>query len=286
MLIDRAATFRGRIIDHGVSKSTGGFPQWVAQLVAMEIYDTDEEQWVDWTPYGDEYGGEITAYNILFGGKGKATLTCQQVKLATGWTGTSFADLTKMDLTETQIQFRTEFSTWEGKQRLAVEWVDVYDAAPGRSVKKLDATELMGLDAEFSKQLKQSSKAKAPAKAGKVTKKGVQPTQAKGPVKKKEPNPIEAPVEEKTVATAPPGPPASTASVAKDAKNAVSGSCTKDEAWKAVLDLKKKDIGDEALANLWLGALKDVAPGIEQEDVSGEQWWVVRSKVLDQVSAI
>ncbi len=286
MLIDRAATFRGRIIDHGVSKSTGGFVQWVAELLALEIRDTDEDKWVDWTDYGDEYGDEIKSYNILFGGNEKPTLSCQQVKVITGWDGRSFAALGAMDLTDTLIQFRTGYSTYEEKIRLGVEWIDAYDAVPGRSVKKLDAGELKGLDAEFSHILKKSSKAKAPVKAGTVTKKGVQPTQAKGVVKKKNTkatNPIEAPAEEKA---APPGPPTGAVSVVKEAENAVSGSCTKDEAWAAVQDLKKAGMGDEQIANTWLDALKDVAPKIEQEDVTEEQWWAVRTKVLDKVSAV
>ncbi len=293
MLIDRAATFRGRIIDHGVSKSSGGFMQWTAELLAMEIWDTDESAWVDWTGYGDEYGDEIKSYNILFGGNEKPTRSCQQVKAITGWEGTSFAALGAMDLTETLIQFRTEWNTYNDKTNLQVDWIDVYDATPGRSVKKLDAAELKQLDAEFSKMLKQSGKAKAPAKAGKVTKKGVSPTQNKGPVTKKKSakvtNPIEAPVEEKAAVTekkAPAGPPVSPTTTAGVGSASDGGSCTKDEAWGAVLDLKKKDVGDEALANIWLGAIKDAAPGMEQEDITDEQWWVVRTKVLDKVSVV
>lgn len=296
MLINRAATFRGRIVDHGVSKSPGGFMQWTAELIAMEIWDTDEDKWVDWTDYGDEYGDEIKSYNILFGGNEKPTLSCQQVKAITGWEGTSFAALGAMDLTETKIQFRTEWNTYNDKTNLQVEWIDVYDAIPGRSVKKLNAAELKSLDAEFSKMLKQSGKTKAPVKAstkaGTVTKKGVSPTQNKGPVTKKTAkvtNPIEAPVEEAT--QTPPGPPAALptapSTATKEAENAVSGSCTKNEAWKTILDLKKKDIGDEALANMWLSAINAVAPNAaEQEDVTNEQWWVVRTKVLEQVSAV
>lgn len=292
MLIDRAATFRGRIIDHGVSKSSGGFMQWTVELLAMEIWDTDEQAWVDWTAYADEYGDEIKSYNILFGGNKKPTLSCQQVKAITDWDGRSFAALGAMDLTETLIQFRTEWNTFEEKTRLQVDWIDVYDAVPGRSVKKLDAAELKELDAEFADMLKQSGKTKAPTKAsakaggaasGSVTKKGVSPTQKKGPVTKKSTkvtNPIEAPVEENT--KAPPGPPSAT----KATENVVSGSCTKDEAWGVVQDLKTKNFDDEQIANIWLGALKDVAPGVEQENITDEQWWVVRTKVLDKVSAV
>lgn len=48
-LIDRAATFRGNIVDHAVSVSRNEFPQFVCSLVAKEIYDEEEQIWVDWT---------------------------------------------------------------------------------------------------------------------------------------------------------------------------------------------------------------------------------------------
>ena len=286
-LIERDETFRGRIVDHGVSKTTNRFPQLVLSLLAMEIYDTEVQEWVDWSSYGLD---EITAYLCLFGGKGE-TLTCKQVKEITGWDGNSFATLAAMDLSEVQIQFRTAYSTFEEKTRLGVEWVDVYDAVPGRSVKKLDAAELKSLDAEYANMLKQSGKTKAPVKAGKVTKKGVSPTQAKGPVTKKKEsakitNPIEAPVEEVTQAPTLKGPPSGSPSVAKEAENAVSGSCTKDEAWYPALDLKKTNMSDEVFSNFWLGAINEVAPGIEQENITNEQWYGVRTIMLEKVSAV
>ena len=290
-LIERAEAFRGKIVDHGVSKTTNGFPQWVVSLLALEIYDTDEQEWVDWSEYEID---EITAYNCLFGGKGE-TLTCKQVKAITGWDGKSFATLAAIDLTETLIQFRTAYSTFDNKTRLQVEWIDVYDAAPGRSVRKLDANELKGLDAEYAKVLGDSSAkaaptkagTKAPAKAGTVTKKGVSPTQAKGPVTKKntkktvkEENTIEPPIK------GPPTAPATSTTVDKEAENAVSGSCTKDEAWYPALDLKKDSMNDEVFSNIWLGAINTVAPGVEQENITDEQWWGVRTIMLDKVSAV
>lgn len=299
-LIDRASTFRGRITDHGVSKSTNGYPQWVASLVALEIYDAEDQVWVDWSGYDVN---EITAYLVLFGGKGE-TLAVQQLKKITGWNGLAFSDLNSLDLSETKIQFRVEENTYEGKTRLQVAWVDEYDAEPGRTVRKLDPEDLKALDAQYANLLKQSGKKVAPAKArqtateankaetpGKVTKKGVKPTQPKGPVKKvsrsgaKDPlGPDAAPPETKrkidketidNMPDLPQAPPDPALPV---------GHCTKDEAWVIVNDLKDQEYTDDQIGDIWLGALQQVAPGVRQKDITDEQWFLVKEKVLEKTA--
>ena len=81
----RESTFRGGIVSHAVSLTKGDFPQWVAELVATEIWDDEEKIWVDFTAeeYVEEGNGAI-AYLVLFGSKGE-TLNCTQVKKVTGW---------------------------------------------------------------------------------------------------------------------------------------------------------------------------------------------------------
>ncbi|KKN77451.1 hypothetical protein LCGC14_0360100 [marine sediment metagenome] len=278
-LIDRASTFRGRIADHGVSKSSGGFPQLILQLVATEIYDVDEQAWVDWSEYDVN---EIQAYLVLFGGKGE-TLNSQQVKKVTGWDGLSFAGLAALDLSKTKIQFRVEENTYEGKTNLQVSWIDEYDAEPGRTVCKLDAAEMKSLDAEYASLLKSSGKKAAPAKAkGKITKTNVKSTQPKGPVTKKNNDPLGPPTGTTTAAptetkTTPPAPAAN--------PNLPTGHCTKDEAWETVYDMKAKDVSDEKIANIWTDAIKKIAPGVEQENITDEQWFAVRQVVLDKAAA-
>ena len=275
-LIDRAATFRGRIADHGVSKSSGGFPQLILQLVAVEIYDVDEQAWKDWSEYDVN---EIQAYLVLFGGKGE-TLNSQQVKKVTGWDGLSFAGLAALDLSETKIQFRVEENTYEGKTNLQVSWIDEYDAEPGRTVRKSDPDEMKALDAQYASLLKSSGKKVAPTKApGKVTNKVTKP---KGPVVKKKSNDLlgpptanpSVPAETKTT----PAPPAAN-------PNLPTGKCTKDEAWGTVYDMKDKSVTDEQIANIWTDTLKEVAPGVDQEKFTNEQWFAVRQIVLDKAAA-
>lgn len=281
-LIDRTSTFRGRIVDHGVSATKNGFPQWVAQLVALEIYDAEEEKWVDWSQYDVN---EITAYQVLFGGDGKATLVVEQLRKITGWSGASFAELNNMDLKETKIQFRVEENTYQEKTSLQVSWIDEYDAVPGRTVRKLSAEDLKALDTQYAKFLKPSAKpVKAPTKPKAPTKvkaQGIKPTQPKGPVKKKGAKdplgpPEKAELHEHTQLPKTPPPPSS--------PDLPTGNCTKAEAWSTVYELKAKKYDDEKIAKIWTKALLEVAPGIEQDDVTDEQWFLVREKVLAETA--
>ena len=282
MLVDRAATFRGKAVDYGVSASSGGFPQFVLSLVATEIYDAEEQKWVDWSEYDVN---EITAYCILFGSKGE-TLTFNQVKKVFNWDGADFQTLSEGDYSEVGIQFRVEEDTYEQKTRLKVVWIDEFDAEPGRSVKKLGADELKQLTAKYAQFLKAKPAvpAKAPAKSpGKVKAKGVKPTSPKGPVKKvTKKTATQAQAETKPdpdVSTPPPGdpplaPPAPVASAGE-----VVGSCTKQEAWDEVVGLRKENVDDQKLAETWQGAIKAVHGNPKQDELNDEEWLLVKEKV-------
>ena len=85
-LITREGTYRGVASDSGVGLTTNGFPQFVAQISALEFYDFDEKVWVDWSGQDEE----ILGYFCLFGSNGKPTLTAKQIQKALGWSGQSF----------------------------------------------------------------------------------------------------------------------------------------------------------------------------------------------------
>jgi len=103
-LVNREATFKCKIVDHGLSRSSNSWPQWVAQLQAFEIYDEDEKVWVDWT---DQEENQISTYMVLVGGKGE-TLGVSQLVAATGWDGSSFIEL--VDLTCQRLPFKLAWS--------------------------------------------------------------------------------------------------------------------------------------------------------------------------------
>ena len=165
MLIDRIGTFKATVVDHGVSITTNGYPQFVAKFSATEIWDEEESKWVDWS----DYDQQITGYLVLFGAKGE-TLNCQSLKKVLNWDGNSFKTLAEGDYSSTVVQIRVAEHTYKDKTSLQVDWIDAQDAVPGASVKKLDTSELAALDAEYSKLLKAGGKKAAPATASKPSK--------------------------------------------------------------------------------------------------------------------
>jgi hypothetical protein len=149
MNIDRVGSFRGKILDRGVSATTNGYPQLVLQLQATEHWDDVNEVWEEWN-----YDVcEAAAYICLFGGNGKATLGVSQAMKALGWDGASLLALQTDTHIET-AQWRMETSVYNGVTRIQVAWVDAYDAEPGRKCKKLDVADIKKLDAKYSAALK------------------------------------------------------------------------------------------------------------------------------------
>lgn len=284
-LIDRAATFRGIVTDHGVSLTKNEWPQWIAQLQAVEIYDDEEKVWVDWTDVEER---EITAYQVLLGSKGE-TLNAQQIKKAIGWDGVSYSGLAALDLSEAKVQFRVETNVYEGKETLQVNWIDEYDAEPGRSVRKLDADGLREIDAKYKRYLNPTKKvtpAKKPTTPPAVKAKGVKPTQPKAPVTKKP----------KKGAVDPLGPPegpvtpkqAAEPSIPTPPSQAV-GTCTKQEVWDEVVEKTKEkrangEISDSQLSEAWTGAVGKF--GNDPDKLTGEQWYQVRIDILDKLVEI
>lgn len=267
-LIDRESTFRGKVVDHGISATKNEWPQFVCKLLATEIWDEEDQVWVSLADVELD-ANEITAYIVLIGKDGE-TLSFDQVKKVFKWDGASFQVLNGGDYSEVGIQFRVEENTYEEKTRLQVTWIDEYDAIPGRSVRKLDASELKQLDAKFAAQLKAGGKKTAPAKPktaasgkdhGTVTAKGSKPTSPKGPVKK--------------TTTAPKMPSIPEAPV---------GSCTKDEAWTEVVDMKDKKIADDVFSKCWVNAVNEVRGDRKVEDLTNEDWFQVKEKVLKETA--
>ncbi|HDY89742.1 MAG TPA: hypothetical protein ENH82_16710 [bacterium] len=277
-LIDRAATFRGNVVDHAVSVTKNEFPQFVCKLVAKEIYDEEEQVWVDWTDVDEN---EITAYVVLYGSKGE-TLSSNQVKKVCNWDGASFQALNDGDYSETGIQFRVEEKVFQKQTRLQVSWIDEYDAVPGRSVRKLDQGELKQLDAKYAQFLKAGGKKAAPvkasgAKAGIVKNtKSAKPTSPKGPVKKVEKQTAtEAIAGSKSDLSEPPAIPSD---------DVPTGHCTKDEAWNTVVEMRDSKISDSQLAECWSAAVKDAASGKQSDELTEEEWFKVQEKVMSETA--
>lgn len=249
-LIDRAGTFRGDIVDRAVTQSSGGFPQLELQLKAAEFYDEDEQQWVDWSTVDEK---DITAWLILFDGKDKQTFHVKQIEKIFAWDGVSFVELNEINIEDVKIQFRVAKNIYEGNENYKVEWIDEYDATPGRTVRKLDADELKTLQAKYKSHLK----GKAPASASKA-----------------------AP---KAAPKAPPKAPPRTS--AAPSSNVPVGKCTKAEAWDACTDkdLWAKDVTDETVSQSWQAALAEITPNKTDAKVTPEEWFLIKERVFQDI---
>jgi len=170
--IDRTGSFRGKIIDKAISKSSGGFPQAVLQLEACEMWDPDNGVWVPWE-YDER---EAMAYMVLFGKNNKPTLSARQLMKATGWDGVSFLEFQdKTDLKD-EIQWRMEENTYEGNTTIRCQWVDDYEAVPGKKVQKLEKEDIAKLQAQYASQLQALSGGPKPKSAPPAAPKQSKPT--------------------------------------------------------------------------------------------------------------
>ena len=159
--IDRIGSFRGKIIDKAISKSSGGFPQAVLQLEAVQMWDPDNGVWVDWN-YDER---EAMAYMVLFGKNKKPTLSARQLMKATGWDGVSFVEFQEKDDLQTDIQWRMEENTYEGNTTIKCQWIDDYNAEPGKKVQKLEKADIAKLQAQYASQLQALSGGPKPKSA-------------------------------------------------------------------------------------------------------------------------
>ena len=119
-LIDRPGTFRGKLLDWGVSESRGGFPQFVARFAALEYWDEEANQYMPWAEYGQEMQGYFVLYGKDEKGAWKELLNAKQIKEALGWDGLSFESLANGDYSETLVLFRVEDSEYNGNRSLKV----------------------------------------------------------------------------------------------------------------------------------------------------------------------
>ena len=264
--IGTEATFRGNIVEHAVGKSKSLLPQFVTKLVATEAWDDEAQDWVDWTPYDEN---EITGYFILYSKKNEATLNATQVMLATGWDGQSFAVLDGCDLSDVVVQFRVENHTYNDKTSLQVTWIDAFDATPGTAIKKLDANDIMALDAQYAKFKPKAAKVVAkPNKAVAPAK----PKPAASGVVTKTAKKIAAEKAEKEAEKAPAMPTAPVQGAVEE--EAGSLTITQEEAWTQTINtLRDQGVDDGKISEVWLAQCDLVGP--DQKAFTGEQWYQV-----------
>lgn len=282
-LIDREATFRTKnIVDGGMGETSTGLPQLVLSLRADEIYDFDEKCWVPWDDVEER---EITAFLVLVGKKDNEIFHCKAIEKALGWDGAGFSSLAAIDFLAAGIQFTTKENIWEDKVSIQVAGIDHYDAEPGRTVNKLDAAEVKGLDAKYASFFRKRTGEKKPKPVGAPKVPGKKPTI---PAKNRDSVP-DGP--ESTSLTSvsgragddvpPVAPPKAPVKKPKKAKKGTG--CTQTEAWVAAKKAKYEAISDEKLIEVWLKAVQTLAPDGDEDKMSPELWAQVRDVVVGQV---
>lgn len=292
--INRTGTFRGVAIDSGVGLTKNEFPQWVANLQASEYYDEETEQWIDWSEYEEK---EIQCYLVLFGNEGKPLLNTKQLQKAFGWSGESFQELeTYVDV---PFQFRVEENTYEGTTRLRVQWVDAYDAEPGRVIQKLEPAEVKKLDAKYAAALRKFSggpkpksvpdrpdkpeKPVAPAPDKEAAKAALKEQVAERATRGKA---AEAKAAKREKTNKPPKPPVPAPKKKYEEEHGTYEvslpvkPCTRDKAWETCYKNKGR-VSDDELANIWVGVIDKLG---DEDKFNEADWAQVRDEVLAKVN--
>lgn len=309
MRVDRTGTFKVAPLEYGVAKTQNGFPTFNVKAKLLAFYDEQEKEWIDW----QDYDMEATAFLCLFGYKKgttdlQPTLNHTQVMNVFGWNGESFAELANGNYDDLVFQMRivNNDPEYADKNPFVVGFIDVEDAEPGNTIKKLDADGVKDLDKQFAALLKKSGKGKTAASAPKTEKPKVPPkTTSRAAANKaaqeaetateetKKPTPEEkkAALLEKSrknleaAKKKDAAPPPRTKKTTPPKKDLPEGKSTKRDAWMTIVELKRDDVDDDKLNEVWNAAIDEVAgEGVDDKDVTEEQWFEVREKVLDQVA--
>jgi hypothetical protein len=223
-----------------------------ALLHLSEFWDTEMSEWVDWA----EADAEIVAFLPLHFFDFKKTQKQEEFSIRKkvvevfGWDGGSFKVLCTGDYSEVKGQVRLADNTYEkAKFPFKVEWLDTYDATPGRQLRQITGEDLDKLDKIMVGKTQKTAKS---TKAATVKGKG------KG-------KPTGRPTAPKAT------PPAEKTDVAV-------GKCTLDDAYNECHALKRDDVTDELLNELWVKELAKV--NVDENKITEEEAFVIKTKLL------
>jgi hypothetical protein len=264
--IEQTGTYRGSIVDHGISASKNGAADFSAALLAMEKYNFDTREWEDYSKYDDN---EIVSHNYIYGKKGE-TFVCEKVRKITDWDGADLQELANMDLSACGIQFRVIEDTYEDVTSLKVDGINEYDAIPGSGsgVVKGTPDEIKALNAKFKKYMKPKQVTPATAKPVDIPATPKKQSTKKGTVK----------VVETPVPVAPPDAP--TAPLPKSA--IPEGKCSRTEAYDDAYAMKVDSIADDAFNKEWFNAIESVTGSTSQDNIEPEQWFHIKNKLIEE----
>lgn len=290
-LMNRNGYFRGPIVEHGVSTTQSGLPQWVALLKATEEYDFTT---CEWRPFTDE-NCDVTAFLCLFSQKSEPTFHVQNIMHAVEWDGRSLVGLAGMDLVDAGIQFAVSMETYNGNTNPKVQRVAAFDDVPqAGSVRRLDDKELKSVASQFDALLK---KAAGPAKAVSAPSAPQEKPAALPPkpkASKKAAAPVAPPVEDDppfeetadlpvddepdAAAVAAAAEPESAPAAVPGPKAKAKKGLTKDEAWAHCIQMKAKNVTNDEVTKSWRIAVKNI--GKPEAKFTPQDWDTVAENVM------
>lgn len=273
--VDRTGTFRAEVVDSGLGETRkAGYPQFNVNAKLIEYYDENIEKWVDWSEYGQDV--DCRLYLVGLVGKKKelgTTLTYDQVCKVFDWDGADLQELADPKVgVKFQVRIKDNDPEYADRAPFVVNWIDVYDADPKRTVTKCTPEEIKGLQAKYAALLKAKAKPAAPAKAPAKT--ATQVVEEANLQKVTEPGVIT----KKKKAPSVPSPTLSSPPPSKRVDN-----FTKTDAWRAIVELKIDSVTDKQLGEVWQKAIDDVSNRQGEDVLNGEGWWKVKDRVLDKV---
>jgi hypothetical protein len=292
-LINKAGTYRGPIVEHGVGVTSNGLPQWTAALQATEVYDFETGQW---NPFTEEHC-DVTAFLCLFSQKQEPTFHVQNIMKAVEWDGKSLVGLNKLELVDSGVQFSVSIDEYNGKTGPKVNRVTAFDDVPqAGTIRKLSDADIKDVSAQFDALLKKAAgpakAVSAPAASTPATPKpSVIPTKAK--TVKKAAAPVAPPVEADEGDVLPPEgdePDAAAEAVASEALPPTAPAETpgptakkgmsKDEAWAHCINMKAKNVTVDELTKSWRIAVKNI--GKPEAKLTPQDWGTVAENVMNE----
>ena len=165
MLLNREGRFHAYPAAIGLGESSSGLAQVVIDYAIVEEIVNGENHDVS------AEGLRLTGYHFLEKSDGTLnTRTINALKEALGWDGVNPLWLQDTDLSDHPVQIVCEFETYEGKQRIRVQWLNPYGSAGGGGgVTKADDATARSIMNRLGAKLRASAGGagvKAPAPAG------------------------------------------------------------------------------------------------------------------------
>jgi len=149
MLINIEGRFMARVTSHGVTATKKkGLPQFEVDLAITQMLAGGE--WMDI----QDRAYHCRHWMVLINGDGAPNeINIESITNALGWDAKSFKGLEESDFKGAEVQITTvKEPDLEGNERIRVKYFSPRDYEGG--VKKLEASEIKGLDAKFGAKLR------------------------------------------------------------------------------------------------------------------------------------